>query len=83
MLDSADLFDDTNSVCQQVFAFLGLEAREIRQDKVYNRGHYRETIDAPTAALLREHYAAHDRLLVELTGRPFRWMGPSTERSAA
>jgi hypothetical protein len=74
ILDSADLFDDTNAVCQQVFAFLGLEPYDVRPKKIYNRGYYREVIDPATAQLLREHYRPHDQLLIELMGRRFRWM---------
>jgi Sulfotransferase domain len=86
ILDSADLFDDTNAVCQRVFDFLGLESCDVQPDKIYNRGYYRETIDPATAEVLREHYRPHDEWLVELTGRRFRWMdeaaGKQEQRAA-
>ena len=74
ILDSADLFADTNAVCRQMFERLGVEPIEIPSEKIYNRGYYRETIDPATAERLRDHYRAHDQLLVELLGKQFRWM---------
>lgn len=85
ILDSDDLFDDTNRVCQQVFEFLGLEPCDVQPDKIYNRGFYRETMDEATRNLLREHYQPYDERLVQLTGRRFRWMDAesgSTARTA-
>jgi hypothetical protein len=74
LLDAADLFDDTNAMCQRVFEFLGLERFDVQPDKVYNRGYYREKIDPATAEILREHYRSHDVWLAQLTGQSFRWM---------
>ncbi len=74
ILDSAELFADTSAVCQQVFAFLGLESHPIAVTKIYNRGGYREKVDPATAELLRRHYEPHDRLLRELLSREFGWM---------
>ncbi len=74
VLDSADLFDDTNATCQRVFDFLGLERFDVKPQKIYNRGFYRETIEPTTAALLQEHYRPHDQRLVALLGQRFRWM---------
>ncbi len=74
ILDSADLFADTNAVCQQVFRYLELDPIEVPTEKVYNRGYYHESIDPATAQWLREHYRPHDQLLTELVGRQFRWM---------
>ena len=74
ILDSADLFDDTNAVCRRVFDFLGLDPYDITMQKVFNRGYYREKIDPATAAELRSHYRPHDQLLVDLMGQSFRWM---------
>jgi len=85
LLDAADLFDDTNALCQRVFDFLGIERYDVQPDRIYNRGHYRETIDPATAEMLREHYRPHDEWLVELTGRKFRWMdeaGSAGQRAA-
>jgi hypothetical protein len=82
ILDSDDLFDDTNGVCQQVFAFLGLESCDVQPDKIYNRGFYRETVDEATRELLREHYRPFDERLVQLTGRRFRWMDAESGRTA-
>jgi hypothetical protein len=76
IVDSADLFDDTNAICQRVFNFLGLEPFDIQPHKIYNRGYYREKIEPATAELLRAHYQPHDQWLVELTGQSFRWMNP-------
>ena len=53
ILDSADLFEDTPAACQRVFTFLGLPPHAVQTDKVYNRGRYRETIDAAAAEQLR------------------------------
>jgi len=87
VLDSADLFDDTNAMCQQVFDFLGLERFDVQSQKIYNRGYYRETIEPATAELLRDHYRPHDQRLVDLVGKRFRWMdaapASTSERSAA
>lgn len=83
IIDSADLFDDTNRVCQQVFQFVGLEPFDVQPGKVYNRGYYRETIDPVTAQLLRGHYRPHDELLAELVGKRFRWMDAASGRAAA
>jgi hypothetical protein len=74
VIDSADLFEDTNGVCQRVFDFIGLDRRDVSPSKIYNRGYYREKIDPATAELLREHYRAHDRRLADVTGQTFRWM---------
>ena len=79
IVDSADLFDDTNAVCQRVFEFLGLDSRPVPPKKIHNRGYYREVIDPATAQLLRDHYRAHDQLLVELLGRRFGWMDVADE----
>lgn len=73
VLDAGHMFDDTNAVCQQVFDFLGLESFDVKPDRIYNRGFYRETIDPATAELLREHYRPHDEWLAELTGQKFGW----------
>jgi hypothetical protein len=86
LLDAADLFDDTNAMCQRVLDFLGLERFDVQPDKVYNRGYYREKIEPATADLLREHYRPHDEWLVRLTGQTFRWMNEadaSEQKSAA
>ena len=86
VIDSAELFADTNAVCQQVFAFIGLDACDVPPKKIHNRGYYRETIDTASAARLREHYRPHDELLVKLLGRRFRWMdepGVSSSTPAA
>lgn len=74
VLDSADLFDDTDQVTQQVFEFAGLRRYPVPPKKVYNRGHYRERIDPVVAERLREHYRPHDERLMRLLGRPLRWM---------
>jgi len=74
ILDSADLFADTNGVCQQVFDFLEVEPYEVQPGKVYNRGYYNETIDPAVAARLREHYRPYDELLMRLVGHSFSWM---------
>lgn len=76
ILDCADLFDDTNAVCQQVFDFVGLDRCDVTMKKVFNRGYYRETIDPAVAASLRAHYEPHDQLLAALMGRSLRWMAP-------
>jgi hypothetical protein len=74
LLDSADLFGDTNQTCQRVFDFLGLEHFEIELTKIYNRGYYKERIDPIVAERLRQHFRPYDERLSELVGRPFRWM---------
>jgi hypothetical protein len=74
ILDSADLFADTNDACQRVFDFLGVEPYDVQPGKVYNRGYYKETIDPAVAARLRNHFRPHDELLAELLGRSFSWM---------
>jgi Sulfotransferase domain len=74
LLDSADLFGDTNLACQRVFDFLGLEHFDIELTKIYNRGYYKERIDPIVAERLRQHFKPHDERLSELVGRPFRWM---------
>lgn len=74
IIDSADLFADTNAVCQAIFKRIGLDPIEIRSEKIYNRGYYRETIDPVAAQRLREHYLPYDELLCELLGRRFGWM---------
>jgi hypothetical protein len=74
VLDSAELFQDTAGACQRVFAFLDVEPFKVPSGKVYNRGYYKEKIDARIAARLRDHYVPYDRLLVQLVGQPFRWM---------
>ena len=83
VLDSGELFEDTNAVCQRVFDFLGLEHRDVEPQKIYNRGYYREQIDPATAQVLREHYRPHDALLAALTGRSFRWIDAAATKSAA
>ncbi len=74
VIDSADLFADTNSVCQRAFQFLELEPVAFEISKVYNRGYYKETIDLRVAERLRSHYQPYDAMLAQLTGRQFRWM---------
>ena len=74
VVDSTDLFDDTNRVCQQAFDFLGLERHDVSTKKIHNRGYYRDMVDPALVMQLREHYLPHDELLVEITGRRFRWM---------
>ena len=82
ILDSADLFADTNAACQRVFAFLGVEPFDVQPSKVYNRGYYKEKIDPAAAQRLREHYRPHNELLVELTGQHFGWLEPRKSRAA-
>jgi hypothetical protein len=87
VLDSANLFDNTNDVCQRTFDFLDLEPYDVSPKKIHNRGYYRDLIDPTVAQMLREHYQPHDELLVELLGRRFRWMevdnvGKSRNRAA-
>jgi Sulfotransferase domain len=79
IIDSADLFDDTNGVCQKVFEFLGVGPHPVPPRKIHNRGYYREKIDPTVADLLRDHYRPHDQLLVELLDRRFCWMGEEDE----
>ncbi|HEY4234458.1 MAG TPA: sulfotransferase domain-containing protein [Lacipirellulaceae bacterium] len=74
ILDSADLFENTSAICQQVFDFLGLDRCNVTVNKIFNRGYYRDTIDQDVARDLRAHYRPYDQLLVDLVGRPFRWM---------
>lgn len=85
VIDSGDLFADTNGVCRRLFARLGLEAIDLRTDKIFNRGYYRETIDPSAAEGLREHYRPHDEFLGELLGRRFSWFPAvsTTPRNAA
>lgn len=79
VIDSANLFADTNAACDRVFNFLGLDSFDVESSKVYNRGYYKEKIDPCVAARLREHYRPYDALLEELLGRPFRWMAPRAQ----
>jgi hypothetical protein len=74
ILDSAELFGDTNLVCQRVFEYLGLEPFRIESRKIYNRGYYKEQIDPIVADRLQQHFEPHDALLRELVGHTFRWM---------
>ncbi|MCI0333760.1 MAG: sulfotransferase domain-containing protein [Planctomycetes bacterium] len=74
VMDSAELFADTNAACQRVFSFLGLERYDIRPGKVFNRGYYDERIDPRVAELLRSHYQPYDELLRDLLGVRFSWM---------
>jgi hypothetical protein len=74
VIDSAELFADTNAICQRVFSFIGVEPREIHASKVYNRGYYKEKIDPILAERLREHYQPYDALLERLLGGRFGWM---------
>jgi hypothetical protein len=74
ILDSADLFANTTTVCQRVFDFLGLPPHEVTMPKIYNRGYYREMIDPTTAEMLRGHFRPYDELLIRLTGQSFGWM---------
>ncbi len=74
VMDSAELFTDTNAACQRVFGFLGLECYDIRPGKVFNRGYYQERIDPRITDRLREHYRPYDELLRELLGVRFSWM---------
>jgi hypothetical protein len=74
ILDSAELFSDTNAACQRVFEFLGIERFDILPTKIFNRGYYKEQIDPAVAERLREHFKPHDERLRELVGSPFRWM---------
>ena len=83
ILDSADLFADTNAICQRVFEFIGVEPFEVQPEKVYNRGFYTEKIDPRVAERLREHYRPHDELLAELLGRRFSWMTRGMRAAAA
>ena len=83
ILDSADLFADTNATCQRVFEFLGVESHDVQPEKVYNRGYYEERIDPPVAERLRQHYRPYDELLAELVGRRFSWMTDAARASAA
>jgi hypothetical protein len=79
VIDSANLFDDTNAVCDRVFDFLGLESFDVEPSKVYNKGFYKEKIDSRVAERLREHYRPYDELLTQLVGQPFRWMAPRAQ----
>ncbi len=74
VVDSAELFADSNAICQDVFEFIGVEGRDVSPKKIHNRGLYRAVIDPEIADQLRKHYRPHDQLLVELTGRRFGWM---------
>lgn len=74
VIDSADLFDDTNEICQRVFDFLGLERLDVSPRKIHNRGSYEEKIDPRVADRLRQHFRPYDQMLVDLLGQSFRWM---------
>jgi hypothetical protein len=74
VVDSADLFADTNTTCQQVFEFLGVEPFDVQPSKVYNRGYYREKIDPRVAERLRAHYGPYNMMLQSMLGRQFSWM---------
>ena len=74
VMDSADLFSDTNAACQRAFGFLGLESYDIRLGKVFNRGYYEDRIDPRVAERLRSHYKPYDELLRETLGVRFSWM---------
>ncbi len=74
VIDSADLFDDTNEVCQRVFDLLGLERLDVSPRKIHNRGNHAEQIDPGVADRLRQHFRPYDRMLVDLLGQSFRWM---------
>ncbi|HUE72498.1 MAG TPA: sulfotransferase domain-containing protein [Pirellulaceae bacterium] len=83
ILDSADLFRDTNAACQWVFQFLGVESCNVQPEKIYNRGYYEEKIDPLVAERLREHYRPYDELLAHLLGRRFSWMKGASQAAAA
>jgi hypothetical protein len=74
VLDSAELFADTNAACQRVFSFLEVEPHEVRTGKIYNRGYYNEKIDPVVAEHLRHHYRTYDELLAQVLGTRFGWM---------
>lgn len=78
MIDSADLFRDTNATCNRVFDFMGLEPCDVQPTKVYNRGIYQEKIEPQVAEQLREHYRPYDRLLSSILGQEFSWMAGGT-----
>jgi hypothetical protein len=82
ILDSADLFADTNTTCQRVFEFLEVESFDVQPGKVYNRGYYKETIDPLVAQRLRQHYRPHDELLQKLVGHPLGWMSKGQQLAA-
>ncbi|MDA8745536.1 sulfotransferase domain-containing protein [Rubripirellula amarantea] len=79
VMDSSELFADTDAATQRVFDFVGLRRFPVPPKKVYNIGHYREKIGPEVAVRLREHYEAHDQELAKLLGQPLSWM----KRSAA
>lgn len=83
ILDSADLFRDTNATCQWVFEFLALEPCDVQPQKIYNRGYYEEQIDPVVTQRLREHYRPYDELLSRLLGRQFSWMQGQPQAAAA
>ena len=74
VIDSSDLFRSTGVLCKRVFSFLELEEFDVRSNKVYNRGYYKERIEPRTAERLREHYRSYDKLLQQILGRKFSWM---------
>jgi hypothetical protein len=74
VIDSAELFADTNATCQRVFEFLGVEPFDVKPGKVLNRGYYKEQIDPRVADRLRTHYGPYDALLQTVLGRQFSWM---------
>jgi hypothetical protein len=82
IIDSADLFEDTNAVCQQVFEFLNVGPFQVQLTKIYNRGYYREQIDPLVAGRLRKHYRPHDELLAQMMGRSFSWMASARPLAA-
>ncbi len=72
ILKAEDMFADPQTICDEVFAFLGLPPHRLKDTKVHNEGRYdREQL--PNEEELGAYFAPHNARLAALIGRDMGW----------
>lgn len=73
ILKSENLFTNTPMVLQEVFNFLDLPNWEIKCDRIYNRGKYKQEMPRYVRKKLVAYFRPYNEQLYEYLGRDFGW----------
>jgi hypothetical protein len=75
IIESNELFNNTNKTLNEVFAFLELQPKSKMRDQfeVHNKSIYNETIEKDVLERLKEFYKPYNEELFDFLGKKYHW----------
>jgi len=73
IIRAEDFFSDTQSIFDEVLAFLGLPKHRLERNERHNVGKYDRSMSATTRQDLADYFYQHNQRLSEYLGRDFGW----------